>query len=59
MNESQAHSPFAEAFDRGPAKYFHGREDILAKFWDTLWHSEQKSWHDLSDSRIPARSAAV
>ena len=42
MRESLTHSPSAEAFDRGPAKYFHGREEILAKFGDTLWRSEQK-----------------
>ncbi len=42
MCRSQTHSPSAEAFDRGPAKYFHGREEMLVKFRDILWRSKQK-----------------
>ena len=41
MREAPAHSPSAEAFDRGPAKYFHGREKVLANFRDILWRSKQ------------------
>ena len=42
MPTFQTHSPSAEAFDRGPAKYFHGREVILGNFRDILWYSKQK-----------------
>ena len=42
MHKSQTHSPSAEGSDRGPAKYFHWRKQILVKFGNTLWCSEQK-----------------
>ena len=32
MRESLTHSPITAAFDRGPAKYFHGRRQILRDF---------------------------
>ena len=42
MRKVQTHSPSAEAFDRGRAKYFHGREKILADFRDALWRAKHR-----------------
>ena len=33
--------PSAAVSDRGPAKYFHGRKQILRDFGNTLWRSDQ------------------
>ena len=38
---SRIPGPVTAAFDRGPAKYFHGREKVLANFRDILWRSKQ------------------
>ena len=42
MRKVQTHSPSAEASDRGRAKYFHGREKILADFRDALWRAKHR-----------------
>ena len=38
---SRIPGPVTAAFDRGPAKYFHGREKVLANFGDILSRSKE------------------
>ena len=41
MRTSQRHPPVTAAFDRGPAKYFHGRKRILRDFSELLARATQ------------------
>ena len=41
MRKSRKPAPLTAAFDRGPAKYFHGRKQILHDFGNILWRSDQ------------------
>ena len=44
MHESLTPAPSNFAPDRGPAKYFHGREEILSTFGKILNYSTENRW---------------